>query len=179
MPVGFRTEGLLPTCAPLVPRPAGVIGETVNQIVLGVLTGEYGVCFVVECLVARLIGVAGAHCEDESSRTGHWLYACEVICDQVRHRASDQGDQNGVETSGRTCCSSRTGESTVTYVVGWLLSQHSTLIEGGLLTEEFLLVFEQDCGYALLWLSLIGSRPSWLRRGAHFSCNCSDWNICF
>ena len=52
---------------------------------------------VEECLGARLVGVAGAHCEDQSSRTVHRLNAVS-ISDQVRHGASDQRDQNGVET---------------------------------------------------------------------------------
>jgi hypothetical protein len=29
-----------------------------------------------------------------------------------------------------------------------LLSKHTTFIEGGLLSKEFFLVFQQDCGYS-------------------------------
>ena len=87
---------------------AVVIGS-IGVVTLGCLT-DVGAClfaenaesYVEECLGARLVGVAGAHCEDQSSRTVHRLNASQLISDQVRHGASDQRDQNGVETSGRT-----------------------------------------------------------------------------
>jgi hypothetical protein len=46
------------------------------------------------------------------------LYASEVISDQVRHRASDQGDQNRVETSNRTTSGGVSRETSVSARVG-------------------------------------------------------------
>ena len=93
---------------------------------------EGGIRLVVECLGAvhtwgARSGIAGAHCEDQSGRTVHWLNASEVICDQVRHCTSDQGDQNGVETSNRTRSGSvgtkTSGRSAAIGVDGWGLHQ--------------------------------------------------------
>ena len=57
---------------------------------------------VVECLGSRHGLVTGAHREDESSRSTHGLNANQIVSDQVRHGASDQGDQNGVEVRNST-----------------------------------------------------------------------------
>ena len=62
------------------------------------LDRRIGINFVVEGLGTRLVLVTASHREDESGRTVHRLNASQVISDQVRHGASDQGDQNGVET---------------------------------------------------------------------------------
>ena len=60
-------------------------------------------CFVVtRCCGITLRTVVRTHCEDQSSRTSHRLNACDIVSDQLRHGASDQGDQNRVETSNRT-----------------------------------------------------------------------------
>ena len=86
--------------APVLPRSDGLVAvEPVSRhqtallvlptnISLGSSSAtvcNVGICFIEECFCTILTVIAGAHCEDKSSRTIHWLNACEVISDQVRH----------------------------------------------------------------------------------------------
>ena len=115
-------------------------GESVGEVERVVLTSECGICFVEQGFGSVLSLVAGTHREDQSSRTGHWLYASEVISDQVRHRASDQGDQNRVKTSnGLTTLG---GETSVTNSVGWSFGE-----EVSFLTKSDFLVFQELSSY--------------------------------
>ena len=128
----------------------------------------------------RLSLVLRTHREDESSRTRHGLNACEVICDQVRHRASDQGDQNGVETSdGGLHLPEKPALAPSWCLLGCSDRKDPDWANACCSRRNFSWFSSRVAVTALLCESSIFSRPSWLRRGAHFSCNCSDWNICF
>ena len=102
------------------------------------------------------------------------MNAAQVICDQVRHRASDQGDQNG----SKPTVWSPEEVSTITNRVGRLLRRKDLTVRMLVVRGGLSWFSSRVAVTALLCESSILSRPSWLRRGAHFSC-CSDWNICF
>ncbi|AOV60259.1 hypothetical protein S820908_110 [Synechococcus phage S-CAM9] len=69
------------------------------------------------------------------------MNAAQVICEQVGHGASDQGDQNGVETSGRTGSCSSASETVRTDGISW-----GFVKEASFLVEESFLVFQQASG---------------------------------
>jgi len=99
----------------------------------------------------HLIGIAGTHCEDQSSRTVHWLNACEVICDQVRHCASDQEIRTGSKPVRGKSSRSRLP----TELVG--ASERNSLSS----LSMFFLVLQENCGnHSLRWESLMPPRPS-------------------
>ena len=124
--------------------------------------GEGRIGFIEECFVRTVRTVIlGTHREDHAGRTGHGLNAADVIGDQVRHGASDQGDQNGVEASARalvgvkgtidTAVDRTTSQALVTSGVnrhgGGLSQESGRAAHCGLLVKEFLLVLQELCGH--------------------------------
>ena len=117
------------------------VGDTVEtRSIVGIMSpggvaGELSLCFVEECFTA--VGVTSAvtclHCEDKTSRTGHRLNAADVVCHQVGHSTTNEGDQDGIPSTDRTRVSTLRSSF-----------RHETKLLRTLLGESTLLVFEDS-----------------------------------
>ena len=143
-----------------------VVLSTVLEGVSTVREGRIG--FVEECFVGAVgTVVLSTHGEDHAGRTGHGLNAADVVSNQVRHRASDQADQNGIETGTgaevgvqvtiNTTTNGTAGEALITRSVnahgGGFGQETAAHSHGGLFLEERFLVLQELGGDSLsIWI---------------------------